>query len=400
MKAILANRMQAVQTSEIRELLKLTEKPEIISFAGGLPDANIFPIEELKKIAYSVLDESGKEALQYAPTEGFTHLRAQIAQNMNGKFRTQLKESNILITSGSQQGLDLSGKIFLNEGDVILCESPTYLGAINAFKAYNPKFVEVPTDEEGMDILALEKILSEEEKVKLVYVIPDFQNPTGRTWSIKRRQEFMAVMRQYNIPVLEDNPYGDLRFEGKLIPSLNSLDKRGQVIFLGTFSKTFCPGLRLGWVAADEALLKHYILLKQGLDLHTSSLSQRELSRFLDTYDFDEHIEKIKQVYKKRRDLMVDTMASTFSDKIQYNIPNGGLFFWVTVPEYIDTKEVLLKSIEKHVAFVPGESFFPNSKKKNTLRLNYSNAADEDIVIGVTRLAKILNEFIKEEREE
>ncbi|MCG8485184.1 MAG: PLP-dependent aminotransferase family protein [Clostridia bacterium] len=395
MKVQLANRMNSIQASEIRELLKLTEKPEIISFAGGLPDPNVFPIEELKKIACSVLDETGKEALQYAPTEGYTRLRNQISQRMNKRFGTQLTGSNILITSGSQQGLDLSGKIFLNEGDTILCESPTYLGAINAFNAYKPRYIEIPTDESGMDIQALEKTLLNEKKIKLIYAIPDFQNPTGRTWSEKRRRQFMQVMRQYDIPVIEDNPYGELRYEGTPIPSLNALDHRGQVIFLGTFSKTFCPGLRLGWVAADEATLKHYILSKQGLDLHTSSLSQRELSRFLEIYDMDTHIDKIRNVYKRRRDLMINTMKSTFPQEIHYTEPNGGLFCWVTVPEYIDTKEVLIKSIKNNVAFVPGESFYPNSKKKNTLRLNYSNASDENIVIGITRLAKMLNEFIK-----
>lgn len=398
MKAELANRMHSVQKSEIRELLKLTEKPDIISFAGGLPDPNVFPVDELKEITSSVLEENGKEALQYAPTEGYTPLRKQVSKIMNEKYDSNFTEKNILMTCGSQQGLDLCGKVFLNEGDVILCESPTYLGAINAFKAYKPRFIEIPTDDNGMDVHMLEKVLKHEEKIKLVYVVPDFQNPTGRTWSLKRRQQFMALMSQYNIPIIEDNPYGDLRFEGIHMPSLSSLDRKGQVIFLGTFSKTFCPGLRLGWVAAENQMLKPYILLKQSLDLHTSSLSQRQLSKYLDRYDIEAHIDKIKMIYKRRRDLMIKTMKSTFSKEISFTEPHGGMFCWVTLPDGIDTSEILIKSIKEHVAFVPGETFFPNSKVKNTLRLNYSNSTDENIVIGIKILAKILNEFIEKKQ--
>ena len=232
-----AKRMEGLKGSEIRELLKLTEKPEVISFAGGLPAPELFPVEEMKEISRIVLEESGTQALQYSTTEGFEPLREQISRRMNSKNKTNVTKDEILVTNGSQQGLDFAGKVFLDEGDVVLCESPSYLGAINAFKAYSPKFIEVPTDKNGMIMEELEEILKSTENVKMIYVIPDFQNPTGRTWPLERRQKFMEIVNKYEVPVIEDNPYGELRFDGESLPSLKSMDKKGLVIFLGTFSK-------------------------------------------------------------------------------------------------------------------------------------------------------------------
>lgn len=245
-----AERMDRIKASEIRELLKLTVRPEIISFAGGLPAPELFPVEEMKKVSLKVLEESGEQALQYSPTEGFTPLREKIAKRME-QVGVNTKAENILITSGSQQGLDFSGKIFLNPGDVVVVESPSYLGAINAFKAYECEFLEVPTDENGMIMEELEKALADTERVKMIYVIPDFQNPSGRTWSLDRRKKLLEIANKYNLPIIEDNPYGELRFEGERLPSIKSMDTDGRVVFLGTFSKTFCPGLRIGWVCAD-----------------------------------------------------------------------------------------------------------------------------------------------------
>jgi len=246
---IFAKRMDSLKVSAIREILKITANPEIISFAGGLPAPELFPIEEMKHVALTVLDEAGAEALQYSTTEGFMPLRKQIAHRMEEKLNVHVTYENIQIISGSQQGLDLSGKLFIDEGDIVLCESPTYLAAISAFKAYGPKFIEVPTDDNGMIIEELEKILKNTAKIKLIYVIPDFQNPTGRTWSLERRQNFMELINQYEIPVIEDNPYGELRFEGEMLPVLKTFDTKGLVIFFSTFSKIFCPGLRIGWIA-------------------------------------------------------------------------------------------------------------------------------------------------------
>ncbi|WP_378955354.1 PLP-dependent aminotransferase family protein [Pelosinus sp. sgz500959] len=388
-----AKRMESLKVSAIREILKITVNPEIISFAGGLPAPELFPIEEMKRVAMAVLNDSGSEALQYSMTEGFLPLRKQIADRMKDKLNIDLTYENIQIISGSQQGLDLSGKLFIDEGDVILCESPTYLAAISAFKAYGPKFIEVPTDDDGMIISELEKIITKTSKVKLIYVIPDFQNPTGRTWSLKRRQQFMELINRYEIPVIEDNPYGELRFEGERLPALKSLDSKGLVIFFSTFSKIFCPGLRVGWIAADKKFLEKYTLIKQGTDLHTSSISQQEISKFIELYDLDANIEKIKSVYKQRRDIMIETMKKEFPPEVNYTYPQGGLFLWVELPSHIKAEALLLTCLEHKVAFVPGDSFFPNGGVENTLRLNYSNMPEERIVEGIKRLAKVIKEY-------
>ncbi len=389
-----AKRMEEMKASEIRELLKLTEKPEVISFAGGVPAPELFPVEEMKAVSVKVLEEAGRQALQYAPTEGFVPLRIKIAERLNNKYKTNLTFDNILITSGSQQGLDFSGKIFLNEGDAVLCESPTYLAAISAFKAYMPRFIEVPTDNGGMILEELEKILASNDRVKLIYTIPDFQNPTGLTWSLERRAGMMEILKKYKIPLLEDNPYGELRFEGEMLPAIKSFDDEGLVIYLGTFSKTFCPGLRIGWVAAEQKILEKYIIVKQGADLHTGSLAQREIEKYMELYDLDGNIEKIRKVYKKRRDVMLAAMEKEFPEGVKFTYPLGGLFTWVELPCHMDARELLVKSLENNVAFVPGGSFFPNGGRENTLRLNYSNMPEERIVEGIRRLGKVIREFM------
>ncbi|MFZ5968264.1 MAG: PLP-dependent aminotransferase family protein [Bacillota bacterium] len=389
-----AKRMDGIKASEIRELLKLTTRPEIISFAGGLPAPELFPVEEMKKITLKVLEEGGEQALQYSTTEGYTPLREKIAKRME-ICGIQAAADDILITSGSQQGLDFSGKIFLNPDDVVVCESPSYLGAINAFKAYECKFVEVPTDDKGMIMEELEKVLANTPNIKMIYVIPDFQNPTGRTWTVDRRKRLLELATQYDLPIIEDNPYGELRFEGEIPPSIKSFDTDGRVIFLGTFSKTFCPGLRLGWVCASPEILNKYILVKQGADLQSSTISQRELSTFLDTFNLDEHVAKIKDVYRHRRNLMLSTMKEYFPPEVKYTYPEGGLFTWVVLPEYINTRELMVKALEKNVAFVPGGSFFPNGGNENTFRLNYSNMPEEKIVEGIKRLGEVINGEIR-----
>ncbi len=254
MEHLFSDRVQQVKASEIREILKLTQMPDIISFAGGLPAPELFPIEALKNVASVVLDEMGKEALQYSTTEGYDPLRSKIAARM---IRAGVKatKDDILITSGSQQGLDFSGKIFINPGDYVLCESPSYLGAINAFKAYQSAFKEVKTDHEGMDLADLETVIQDTPNAKFIYVIPDFQNPSGRTWSLERRKGIVEIANRYNLVIIEDNPYGELRFEGETIASIKSFDTEGRVIYLGTFSKTFSPGIRIGFVLAAPTLL-------------------------------------------------------------------------------------------------------------------------------------------------
>ncbi|MCQ5209561.1 MAG: PLP-dependent aminotransferase family protein [Megasphaera massiliensis] len=388
-----SNLAMNLKASEIRELLKLTTMPEIISFAGGLPAPELFPTEDLKKVDEAVLTKEGQAALQYGTTEGYTPLREQIAGRMKKSFMVDCTPENIVITSGSQQGLSLLAQIFLNPGDVVLVESPTYLGAINAFKLCGPEFVEVPTDDKGIIPEELEKILAKYgDRVRMMYVIPEFQNPTGITWPMERRKAFMDIINRYDFPVLEDDPYGELRFDGDKVPSLKSMDTKGNIIFLGSFSKILMPGLRIAWMVADPVIIDKVVKLKQAVDLQSSSFGQRQTSFFIDMYDLDDHVAKIKELYKKRRDLMCDSMKEYFPEGITFTYPEGGLFTWVTLPEGMDAKELMPKVLAKNVAYVPGGPFYPHGGNANHFRLNYSNMPEERIVEGIKRLAEVLKE--------
>ena len=382
-----ASRMQHLHASEIRELLKLTEKPDIISFAGGLPDPALFPARELGDILREVARKDGAIALQYGTTAGYTPLREVIAARLAQTVGIRVDAGEVMITNGSQQGLDLAGMLFLDPGAPLLCESPTYLAAINAFRAYQPRFVPVPTDKEGMIPEALSEILSREPDIRMAYVIPDFQNPTGTTWSKRRRVRFMEIMSQTRIPIVEDNPYGELRYEGEQQQSLMSLDTNGQVIGLGTFSKILCPGLRIGWMTAHPSLIARFDLLKQGTDLHTSPLTQACVARYLETYDINTHIQTLRTTYRERRDAMIGAIARNFGSEVQTNHPQGGLFLWMHLPEDMDARDLLRACLEKKVAFVPGESFYPLGGHRNTLRLNFSNMPTERIREGILRMA-------------
>lgn len=389
-----ANRMNYVKASEIRELLKLTEQPGIISFGGGFPAPELFPVNEMIEISKKVMENNGAQALQYGPTEGYRPLREAIAKRM-GKVQVDAQVEDILVTSGSQQGLDFAAKVFIDPGDYIIIEKPSYLGAINAFRAYEPNFIDIELEDDGMNMEQLEKALKENEKVKFIYVIPDFQNPSGKTWSIEKRKKLVELANKYDIAIVEDNPYGELRYEGELFPAIKHFDTEGRVIFLGTFSKIFCPGLRLGWIDAHPDVLRKFILLKQGADLQSSTISQIEVATFLNEYDIDAHIEKIKVVYKRRRDLMVGIMKEKFPKEVKYTIPEGGLFTWVTLPEHINTRDLAVKALEKQVAFVPGGSFYAYPGHENDMRLNYSAMPDDLIIEGMNRLADVINEALK-----
>ncbi len=390
-----SSRMSELTGSEIGDLLKLTQQPDIISFAGGLPAPELFPVEAMKEAGNKMMEEMGSAALQYSTTEGYLPLREFIVNRMKDKNGIETFAENIIITSGSQQGLDFSGRVFLDEGDVVLLESPSYLGATNAFKCCQPKFVEVPTDDEGMIVEELEKILAKEKKVKMIYVIPDFQNPSGRTWSLERRKKFMEVINKYEIPTVEDNPYGELRFEGDSLPALKSMDEKGLVIFLGSFSKILVPGYRLGWVCASEEILSKYNAMAQAASLQATTVGQMHTMKFLELNNLDEHVDKIRAVYKKRRDLMLRTMKEEFPDEVSFTHPSGGLFTWVVLPEYINATVMAKECIEEKVAYVPGESFFPNGGNKNTFRMNYSCMPDDKIVEGVKRIAKVIRNNLK-----
>jgi DNA-binding transcriptional MocR family regulator len=388
----LAARMNELKASDIREILKVTAKPEVISFAGGLPAPELFPIDALRDVADVVLRDEGSRVLQYSTSEGDPQLRSMIADRLDARFGVRAAPDDVLITCGSQQALDLTGKLLLDEGDAVLCESPTYLGAIQAFRAYEPRFVEVATDDEGMLSDDLERRLKENPNAKLIYVVPDFQNPSGRCWSLDRRHRLLDLARRFDVLVVEDSPYSELRFAGRPIPPLKALDEDGRVVFLGTCSKIFCPGIRIGWIVAAPELLKKYVLAKQGVDLHTSTLSQRLLAVYLERYDLDAAITRICATYRERRDLMVEYLDAEALPGVGITRPQGGLFLWMTLPDEINARSVLGRSIERDVAFVPGGSFFPNGGHENTARLNFSNMPPERIAEGVRRLSGVVRE--------
>ncbi len=388
--SLLADRMKYIKASEIRELLKITERPEVISFAGGLPAPELFPVQALAELSSRLILDDGQKALQYSTTEGYTPLREKIAGRMKKVFQANIAVDEIMITSGSQQALDFIGKVLINPGDEVFMESPSYLGAINAFRAYEPRFVEVETDSFGMIPEALEEELKKARHPKFIYVIPDFQNPTGRTWSLQRRKALVNLASRYGVLVVEDNPYGELRYEGEMLPSVKSLDSEGWVVYLGTFSKTLCPGMRIGWIAAHRNLLNKLLLVKQGADLHTSTISQMQINRYIETEDYDAHIQKLRRVYRMRRDTLTQAMDRYFPGDVYYNHPQGGLFAWVELPAGIDAAKLLEEALNRNVAFVPGAPFFPCTPKKNTLRLNFSNMPENRIEQGIMCLADAL----------
>lgn len=393
MKYRLADRSETLKASEIRELLKLTEMPEIISFAGGLPAPELFPLATISAIAQNIIDNEGKIALQYTSTEGFPLLRQIIAEERMALAGVKTRAEDVLITAGSQQGIDFCARMFLNDGDYVICEDPSYLGAINVFNTYHAKYLPIKMDEEGMIIEELEKTLKEYPQAKLIYTVPDFQNPTGRTMSIERRKKLAKLAAQYKIPVMEDNPYGELIFEGKRNPSIKSFDTDGWVIYLGSFSKTFCPGYRVGWMCAEHQLLDKFIMLKQVSDLQCSTIAQREIAYYMRDNSLDAHITEIIEVYKRRRDLMLDGIAKYFPKNIKHTLPLGGLFTWVELPAEIDAAELLIEALKENVAFVPGSPFFANGGNRNFMRLNYSNMPEERIIEGIKRLGTVINRY-------
>ncbi|WP_340082234.1 PLP-dependent aminotransferase family protein [Terribacillus sp. FSL K6-0262] len=385
-----AERAKLTRHSETREILKVTEHPEVISFAGGLPAAELFPVEELRIACDAVLKTDGAASLQYSTTEGYLPLRNEIVKRMD-TIGIKANPQQTLITSGSQQAIDLLGKLFLDEGDTIICESPTYLAAINSFKVYKANFVEVEMDEDGMLMEALEEKLQKNSKAKFIYTVPDFQNPTGRTLKLERRKRMVELASQYDCLIIEDNPYGAVRFSGTPLPPVKHFDMDGRVIYLSTFSKIFAPGLRLGWICADNIIIEKLVAFKQIADLHSDSFSQRITAKYLELYDIENHIKKIRVVYKERCKTMLESIDRFFPDNISYSKPEGGLFIWVELPTFMDSSKIFMECMQHDVAIVPGISFFPNSTKTNTLRLNYSNTNSETIIEGIKRIGEVLN---------
>ena len=386
MKDLYSKRMSKVPRSFVREILKVTDDPGMISFAGGLPNPDSFPQKEIAESSEYVLKNSGAEALQYSTTEGYKPLRKVIADRYAADG-VNINPDNILITNGSQQGLDLVGKIFLNSEDLIMVERPTYLAAIQSFGLYEPKFVSIPLLEDGVDIDVLKNTI-ESYNPKIFYSIPNFQNPTGISYSLEKRKLIGELLNQKDIIFVEDNPYGEIRFMGEKLPPVKCfLDNS---ILLGSFSKIVSPGIRLGWIVAEDETMHHLITAKQASDLHSNFLTQMIVYRYLTGYNVEKHLEMIRNMYRMQRDCMIEMIKKYFPDDVKYTEPEGGMFLWVTLPEGKSSMELFEKALDEKVAFVPGEAFYSDNPQRNTLRLNFSNSDLEKIEEGIKRLGNAI----------
>ncbi len=376
-----------LESSIIRDILKFSNQPGVISFAGGLPGPDLFPVEEIRDAADRVLTHYGTKALQYGLSMGYSPLREFIAERVASRGGVQLSADNILVTSGSQQALDVVGRAFLEPGQHVLCCRPTYLGALQAFSFYGARYAPVDMDDNGMMVEKVDPIIRE-YKPRLIYVVPNFQNPSGITMSEKRRQLLVQKAQQYSLPIIDDNPYGELRYSGTDVPSIKSIGGQA-VVQLGTFSKIISPGLRIGWIAASRQTMGVFERVKQCTDLHTNEFAQYVIYEFVQNGALDRHIERIKAAYHARRDAMLRAMSEFFPDTVTWTKPDGGLFLWVRLPESADAGQLFHAAIEEKVAYVPGKPFHPDGSGANSLRLNFSNASLENIHEGIKRLGRV-----------
>ncbi|WP_434213395.1 PLP-dependent aminotransferase family protein [[Pseudomonas] boreopolis] len=388
----ISRRAQALTSSAIREILKVTERPEVISFAGGLPSPATFPVERMREATEKVLRDAPHAALQYGPTEGFAPLREWIAERL-GRAGAAIRPSQVLVTTGSQQGLDLLGKVFIDEGSKVLVEAPSYLGALQAFSLFQPAFSPMASDEQGVVVDALTP--GQLAGGRFMYCLPNFQNPTGRRLPGERRTALVAKAAEAGVPIVEDDPYGELYYAGEPLPSLLSMNPDG-VVYMGSFSKVLAPGLRLGYVVAPEAVLGKLVQAKQAADLHTPSFSQRIVHEVVRDGFLDQHIPTIRALYGRQCELMLDALDRHFPEQVRWNRPEGGMFIWVTLPEGIDSTALLARAIECNVAFVPGAPFFAADPRRNTLRLSFVTVPGERIEAGVRVLGELLREVLAE----
>lgn len=382
-----SERVGGLKSSAIREILKITSKPGVISFAGGLPAPELFPVKDISDATDKVLSKYGSSALQYSITEGIIPLREKIADNLKN-----LSLENIIITQGSQQGLDLISKLYIDVGTVVFTETPSYLGALQAFQLFQADIMAVPSDNGGIRTDELERRLKV-RRPNLVYLMPNFQNPSGATLTMERRCRLIEIAEKHGLTVVEDDPYGELIFEGERLPRLFGLAQSRNFVYMSSFSKTIAPGLRVAYIIADKDIIRKLAIVKQGTDLHTNTFGQFIVNEYLEKGYYDKHIALVRQAYKERRDRMLSAMERYFPESLKWNKPAGGMFIWVTLPDECDAKEILISCIEKDVAFVPGQEFFPDGSGKNTMRLNFSNAAVEKIEDGIKRIGEVLRTF-------
>ncbi len=391
-----AERTKFMRSSEIRDLLNVTARPDIISFSGGLPDTKSFPMEIIVEIVRHLMHREGSVLLQYGNSEGYTGLKKVIV-NLMEEMGISVEEEDILITDGAQQGLELLGKIFIDPGDTVIVEAPSYVGGLQAFSSYQANFVSVPLDENGLkvDVLkqTLEKLEKEGKTPKFLYTVPTFHNPAGVVLSSKRRKELVALAKEYNLLVVEDDPYSWVQFEGERLKPLRSLDE--SIIYLGTFSKIFSPGLRIGWVVAPRPIIDKLIFAKQAADLCSSSFTQRVIAEYFLNYPWKIHLNRLVGLYRERRNAMVDALKEFLPTEASWTNPQGGLFLWAKLPDYVDTTEMLAEAInEAKVSYVPGRAFFADRSGKNCMRLNFSYPDAEEIHEGVKRLSQVVKRKI------
>jgi len=385
-----AKRIEGIKASAIREAgKKIAARPECISFAQGLPDPALFPSEEIREITNRILRDKPEIALQYGPTKGYEPLLKKIVEDMK-KRGMECNQSNIQITTGSQQGISFLSMAFLDPGDVVLTEEPTYLGALAAFRPFECEFKGVATDRDGMNMGALEETLKETPRAKLIYIVPNFSNPSGSTMSEKKRKQLITLAKEYDVMIIEDNPYGDIRFEGESLMPIKSYDKDERVAYLGSYSKVLCSGLRVGWICGEKGLIEKIEILKQGVDLQTNQLAQMQIDEYLEVYDIEEQIQKVAGVYHEKRDAMIEGLKKSFPSTVEYIVPEGGMFLWVILPATIDAEALLDKALESNVGYVPGGPFFPEGGGTNTIRLNFSMVSIEEIQEGMERLGRVI----------
>lgn len=387
----IAKHVVSLETSIIREILKISSQPGVISFAGGLPAPELFPLNDLKEAMNTVIEKYGAKAVQYTLSRGVPELRELIAQRATERG-TKTDVDNLLVVSGGQQGLELVARAFIDPGDYIICENPTYLGALQAFNYYRARYAGVDMDDEGMIIDQVEEKIKKHNP-KLIYTVSNFQNPTGITMSLERRHALVDLAVKHNIPIIDDNPYSDIRFAGERVPTLKSYGG-DEVIAIRTFSKVLTPGLRTGWMNGPKDIMPHFEKVKQCTDLHTNTLCQYIIYEYVNSGKLEPHIEKLREDYGAKRDVMIKAMKAHFPDGIKWTEPNGGLFLWVELPEHMSAKELLPKAVDKKVAYVYGSPFFPGGEGENTMRLNFSNATHEGIEQGIERLGQLLKENI------
>ena len=388
-----ARRMQHTRPSDIREILVKTSGGDYISFAGGVPDPELFPVERLSELAQKVLREHPARSLQYGPTPGLLPLREKVVALM-AKIGVATDSEHVQIVTGAQQGIGLSGTIFLDPGDAVIVERPTYSAAINAFDLFRPIYLDVESDDEGPDIEQASQILHGEQPVKLAYVIPNFQNPSGRLWSAARREAFLDAFSGTETFIIEDDPYGQLAFRGQPPQPLKSIDQNEHVIYLGSFSKVLCPGLRVGWIVASSEIMMQYNLAKQNHDLHTSAFDQELINAYLEEEDLSAQIERLRDSYADRCQTMLIALESEFPEGTRYTKPEGGLFTWVELPESINARDVLELAMQEKVSFIPGEGFYATRPRRNTMRLNFSAMGPEKIEQGIAILGGIVQDFL------